>query len=574
MKTELRRILGLLLAAAVLCLALSACGLSPDVLGELLYGSPEPAPEPTRDWQAEGIQPLTEGGWLYGGYRTDTDFEDMAALAAGADMGPLLEELLEFENGGDEGDFGYTYFLCSDELARFYALYTLADIAYCSGPSDAAAQDLEDARLAWEEAYADFCDAMVQIASTADGAALIDGCLGEGAAELHYSMGSEPDAGEAGCSAHEASLLHEYNLIMQEPQPDLEAAAEIYVELVELRNARARDAGWQSFADMEYSETYYRSYTPADTASVIWPEVKAWCAPLLSEYEAEAARRLERLYSSGLDCSEEAVLSALEYVALRLCPDALEAYDYMLEHGLCDLSYDPGKLGTGFTSYIYYFNEPYLFNSPYGDADDFGDSFHEFGHFLNAYGTTSDLVYGMPDYDLSELQSQGMEVMATHWYEELFGDLSGDMLMTTLWDLLASVVDGALYDEFQQRCYAEPGLTAERACEIYLETAADYGREPGEAGRYDWVYILHNFEYPFYYISYCVSALPALELYGLLLEDPAEAAELYMHAASLDTELYYFDEALAECGFTDVFEPGACEGCAQQLRAVFASLCA
>ena len=295
--------------------------------------------------------------------------------------------------------------------------------------------------------------------------------------------------------------------------------------------------------------------------------------PLAEKYTDRAAELLWQLYDDpSIDCSEEAVIEALKYVAPRLSQEAAEALDYMLEYGLYDISQSPTKLNTGFTTTLYYFNDPFLFNAAMGDVEGFPDTFHEFGHFLNAYATTSDLLYGMSDTDLSELQSQGMEMMFTHWYKDIFGGQADAMLLTTLYDMLCSVIEGAMYDEFQQRAYAEPELTAERACELYLEVAAEYGRDPGEAGKYDWVYISHNFDFPYYYISYCMSALPALELYVMLQEDSADAADRYMHVVSLDTEIYYFDEALTECGFSNVFDSAAFASCADSIDAYLSEI--
>ena len=138
--------------------------------------------------------------------------------------------------------------------------------------------------------------------------------------------------------------------------------------------------------------------------------------------------------------------------------------------------------------------------------------------------------------------------------DQLAGEEGGDAYrLQVLYGLIGVVIDGCLYDEFQQRVYAESELSAARACEIYQETAMEYGRYAGDEGRYDWVYVSHNFDYPFYYISYCLSAIPALELYGRLQEDAVAAAELYMETVSLDPEVYYFEDALAECGYLDPF---------------------
>ena len=73
----------------------------------------------------------------------------------------------------------------------------------------------------------------------------------------------------------------------------------------------------------------------------------------------------------------------------------------------------------------------------------------------------------MPDYDLSELQSQGMEVMFLQFYDDLFGTSAQVLRGEPLLNLVYSVVTGAMYDEFQQRVYLEPELSEERLLDIF-----------------------------------------------------------------------------------------------------------
>lgn len=551
MEVKLRRLLGLLLAAAVLCLTLAGCGMSSDTLDELLYGEDTYEPEPTGEY----IRPLAEGWWFDYSSRADVEYSDMKDIVAGPYDGSYAELFRSYRDGGEYEDFETAYFLAQDEVYRLYTYYTILDIEYTAEPTDEAAAAVDEAYARWYDA-ADELDAALAYVSGGAGAALIDEGFGEGSAERFAAYVSEGDAsGDPGGYGRESELLHSYNVAMTQPEPDVEQAAEIFVELVELRNERAAAYGYSSCAEMEYYETFYRSYSPQDVADSVWTQVKEHFVPLVEEYgEAASAELLELYMAEDIDCSEESVMAALEYVAPRLSQDAAEALDYMRTYGLYDISLSGTKLNTGFTTTLYYFNEPYLFNAPMGDVDDYTDTFHEFGHFLNSYAVASDLLYGMPDTDLCELQSQGMEMMFTYWYEDVFGEKYAEpMRLTTVYDMLCSVVDGAMYDEFQQRVYAEPELSAARACEIYQETAMEYGRYAGDEGRYDWVYVSHNFDYPFYYISYCLSAIPALELYGRLQEDAVAAAELYMETVSLDPEVYYFEDALAECGYLDPF---------------------
>ena len=206
----------------------------------------------------------------------------------------------------------------------------------------------------------------------------------------------------------------------------------------------------------------------------------------------------------------------------------------------------------------------------FGKIKDYTDMFHEFGHFVNAFYTQSDLIFGAPDNDLAELQSQGMEMMFACFFDDIFGSEYGDAVRDDeLLNLVYSVVDGAMYDEFQRRCYEEESLTGERACQIYSEVYREYGYQPHDGYEYEWINVAHNFEHPFYYISYAVSALSALELYGQLQTDWESAADRYMTVSAMDCEAYYFSEALKEAGLSDVFDPQVCAAAAAQLEKGF-----
>ena len=131
--------------------------------------------------------------------------------------------------------------------------------------------------------------------------------------------------------------------------------------------------------------------------------------------------------------------------------------------------------------------------------------------------------------------------------------------------MIYSVVDGALYDEFQQRVYAEPSLTVDRVNEIYAELYEEYGYEPYEGYETEWMGISHNFESPFYYISYAVSAVGALELYNLMEDSFEQGVDKFLTICAMDTEYYYYSEALAEAGLRDIFDADTYSAIAQEL---------
>ena len=227
----------------------------------------------------------------------------------------------------------------------------------------------------------------------------------------------------------------------------------------------------------------------------------------------------------------------------------------MLDRGLYDIADYPGKQEMGFTARLYYQNQPFIFNKPENSFMDYTTMFHEFGHFANAYYTESDLLFGISDNDICELQSQGLEVLALNFYDRIFGERAGEYIAkNVLLNLLYSVVDGCMYDEFQQRVFMEESLSPERVKEIYAQIYEDYGYAPYEGYDLEWADVQHNFEFPFYYVSYAVSAVPALELYAMMQDSFDAAAEKYLAVSAMDTELYYFSEAMDEVGFGRVFD--------------------
>lgn len=502
-------------------------------------------------------------------WRGDADYSEMEYSTYDIeDFTALTEPIYEMaENGGTEDEFAEADFLVYDELMYIYTLYTLISIeSYKDASDQAAAEETVRALETYYKAYDEYMLAMRALAES-DHAELMEASYGDTA--ISYFLFYEPSTDEdMELVNRESRLVQEYYTLMNEDEPDLDAVGKLYVELVELRKTIAEMAGYSSYADYAYEVSFSKDYSPED-AETVWRGAKEYFVPLLARYGADVFGRSEELYySDDLDCSPERVLDALGKGAEIISPELREAYDYMTEHGLCDISQDPQKADLGFTTVLYYYNEPFIFNSATGTYADYSDLFHEFGHFTNYYYIQSDLIFGMPDNDLSELQSQGLEVLFTFIYDELFEEEVADIMRDDLLlEMAMSVVEGALYDEFQQRVFAEEELTPERVNEIYAELYREYGYVPYEGYEYEWTRVIHNFEAPFYYISYAVSALAALEINDLCLESWERGVDKYLTVASMDTEAYYYSEALEEAGLSDTFDVSSYSEIAEGLMA-------
>jgi hypothetical protein len=120
------------------------------------------------------------------------------------------------------------------------------------------------------------------------------------------------------------------------------------------------------------------------------------------------------------------------------------AFDYMKRNHLCNIDYSEQKADMGYTTRLYYYDVPFVFNAPYGGFTDYLDMIHEFGHFSNMFYTQTDLLFGISDIDLGELQSQGLEILFTAFYDDIFGAYADDVEEYLLMDIVCAIIEGAM----------------------------------------------------------------------------------------------------------------------------------
>lgn len=571
-----KRMLALLLALALFCAALSGCQ-----NGSAAQGAPDT--QPAQDTQNTAlsaqdtihaaqtaqsqIETLAGGGYFEAVARRQTAYQDMAASELTLDdFEPLAAALSEAAEANSREAF---HRACVEAGQMLSDMSTTATLFQLESDRDAADEALGARASAQLQAFYDATDLYEKtLCAIAEGenASMLRKEFPDWQIEYFQSYDEEASSQSLELGEQELQLERTYaQLCAQEEVPEQELA-ELYLEMVAVRKELAELAGTSSYADYAYRAYYSRDYTPVDAQS-IWKTAKEDFAPLLEKYSDTITQTLlDGGVQTRLDCSEQAVLQALSYGASRMSPEISEAAEYLLENGLYDLSYDERKLETGYTAYLYSYDVPFIFNCPYESYVDYTDTFHEFGHFLAAFYHTSDPLFSAADFDLSELQSQGMEVMFLQFYDELFGQDAKLLRAMVLENLVYGVVMGAMYDEFQQKVYAEDVLTVDKLLEIFCAVYEDYGFAPYEGYEYEWTYVIHNFQQPFYYISYAVSAIPALGLYVHLLDDPGEAMDTYLRVASMSDEEYYLTDALREAGLANTMKAPIGDVIAQRLE--------
>ena len=343
-------------------------------------------------------------------------------------------------------------------------------------------------------------------------------------------------------------------------------AGDIYRELIRVRTEIAEEAGYDNYIDYAYEVVYNRDYSLEDIQQV-WKSVKKTIVPM-EDYlmEGISSRDLRGLHRDARSDGEE-ILDAIQPFMGRIDPELGETFDFMRNHHLYDIEYSDSKLYVGYTVGLPAYGTAFIFNQPYRNYQDYIDTIHEFGHFNETFHCVQHDLWADFNIDVGEIHSQGLTLLFTEYSDELFGEYGDAFSRIILWNMLDTIMDGCLYDEFQATVYQNPDMSLEEINRLYKELSEEYGYqydEDEEEGYY-WIQVSHNFQSPFYYISYATSALSSLDLWLISLEDREQAVDIYLELAALSLSLPY-RETIEEVGLRDIFRQETIPEMAKELR--------
>lgn len=357
-----------------------------------------------------------------------------------------------------------------------------------------------------------------------------------------------------------------YTLLQKERN---RAAGEIFLRLVRVRTELARGRGCDSYAEYAYEAAYGRDYDLEDMASVRRMVKETWVPLEARLTEAVSERDLRALEVRTRQVSGETILDALEPYMDRLDPELGATFAFMRQYHLCDIEQSGTKLPVGYTVSLPAYGTAFLFNAPYGDYQDYSTLIHEFGHFNESFHSPAHALWDPFHIDVGEIHSQGLEVLFTAWSRELFGPEGGRAFrLSTISNMVTSVLDGCMYDEFQEEVYANPERSLEEVNRLFKDISEEYGYfyEEGEEESWFWVEIPHTFQSPMYYISYATSALSALDLWLRSLEDWDGAVETYLELSAMGMSRPY-RETVEAVGLRDIFRGRTVEELAEGVEA-------
>lgn len=344
-------------------------------------------------------------------------------------------------------------------------------------------------------------------------------------------------------------------------------AGEIFLRLARVRTEIAEEHGYDSYADYAYRESYGRDFTTEEIEPLRRAAKEYW-VPLEAALMDAVPERELRALDVRTRASGDAILDAVEPYMGRIDPELGETFAFMRRYHLYDIAPSESKLPLGYTVSLPAYGTAFIFDSPYGDYQDYATLIHEFGHFNEAFHSAENDLWSSFHIDVGEIHSQGLEVLFTAYAGEMLGPEGGRAFYwSTISNMVTSVLEGCMYDEFQEAVYDDPDLTLEEVNRLFKEISEEYGYVYGEDEEesFFWVDISHNFQSPMYYISYATSALSALDLWLMSLEDRDRAVDIYLDLADMGMRRPY-RETVEAVGLRDVFRERTMRQLAEGIR--------
>lgn len=317
----------------------------------------------------------------------------------------------------------------------------------------------------------------------------------------------------------------------------------VYLQLVKLRVDIAKRLGYDKYSEYAY-EVLGRDYQQEE-AKAFEQQVLKYIAPLQKAMIAKYQRKI-----TAVDTSKQQVeqgFPVLEEAVAKEFPEAMqEALAYMKKYHLYSINNDKNMVHAGYTTLIK--DAPFLFINT-EDYQNPQTLIHEFGHYYNFYLMGELHWNDGNNLDLAEVHSQGLELLMVPYYAKLYGEDAQIMEVKGISTLLNNLLQGCAEDEFQRTVYEHPEMTLDEVNELH---GTIWKRYLGKDVLYEWVDIHHNFETPFYYISYATSAASTLELWMINEQDRSSALGAYRNLTQQTINVPYL-AALSSAGFSNPF---------------------
>ncbi len=447
--------------------------------------------------------------------------------------------------------------ILADELDKLYEAYSVKEIIYYSDWNN---EELEAENDEAFEAYYVAADSILYAFyrgyATEEYSALFEEYIDSVDADLleYFTLPAVSLKRIEGYAKVDSSLMDEqldnyYDIAYNEDLDDDEKnvkCAEVYLDVL---------AG---LSEETFYSRYNRDYTPEEILETS-NYVREYLIPLYNDllddlYGMKGLRKAAKASSPTEDPFE----TIAEY-AYELSDEIGECADNAIDKGVYTLASGDDCYDGSFTTETPVSGGSLMYIYCDGSYTDLETAIHEFGHHYASTYAHTPAIKATLNLDIAEVQSQGMEILFTQFYDDIYGEYADVMEMCLLIDLLSAVISGFLVGEFEYTMLRDrDSLNVDDIIEGFNDIMEDFNPD------IEFYYIPHIFEQPGYYISYGTSALAALDL----LSDPDTALDRYEAFARVDSNDHgnKFRSALDECGFDDVLTEDYIEYIADVIR--------
>ncbi len=324
--------------------------------------------------------------------------------------------------------------------------------------------------------------------------------------------------------------------------------AEIYDQLVHLRDSMAKKLGYPNFLELGYARMGRTDYD-ADMVAGYRDQIHKEVVPIWKKSIRRQAKRIGISNPSFYDLNlqflsgnptpkgdKDYLVAQAQKMYHEMGVEIGEFFDKMVNQHLLDLEAKPGKQSGGYMTYFPKYKMPFVFSNFNGTSGDVDVLTHEIGHAFQGYSSRNILLpeYRDPTMESCEIHSMSMEFFAWPWMELFFKEEQEKYRFSHLDSSIDFLPYGVTVDEFQHFVYQNPNATHDERCKVWREIEKKYtplkkfnGFPFLESGRY-WMRQNHIYVSPFYYIDYTLAQVVAFQFLVEMMEDREKAWAKYV----------------------------------------------
>lgn len=350
---------------------------------------------------------------------------------------------------------------------------------------------------------------------------------------------------------------------------------DIYDKLVKNRTEQARQMGYENYVELGYYRMNRNCYDK-EMVENYRRQIKEFFVPFAEQMHERRRKRLglEKLSYIDTDVyfpngnptpigTPEEIVDAGKKMYSEMSRETKEFFDFMTENELFDVLGRKTKKAGGYMTFLPEYGAPFIFANFNGTSGDVDVITHECGHAFQGYLAGKDPIQEHRDITMetAEIHSMTMEFFAEKWIGLFFGDREDDYRDMHLESAAAFIPYGCMVDEFQHIVYGNSGMTPKERKEVWLELEKayrphmDYEGDAFFAKGGFWQKQLHIYDYPFYYIDYCLAQTCAIQYKAMMDEDYEKAWKSYLKLCRLSAS-GFFTDMLTEVGLESPFEDG------------------